>query len=76
MGKEFNEVCRKAGSEEDVLLRNEEGVLPLQRGTRVSVFGRIQSNYIRGGTGSGGLVNVAYVVGIPEGLRNAGLVLN
>ena len=59
MGKEFNEVCRKAGSEGIVLLRNEEGVLPLQRGTRVSVFGRIQSNYIRGGTGSGGLVNVA-----------------
>ena len=76
MGKEFNSVCRQVGSEGIVLLKNDKQVLPLQQGTRVSVFGRIQSNYIRGGTGSGGLVNVEYVVSIPEGLRNAGLQLN
>lgn len=76
MGKEFNNVCRMAGSEGIVLLKNDNQVLPLCKGTRVSVFGRIQSNYIRGGTGSGGMVNVEYVVSIPEGLRNAGLSLN
>ena len=62
MGKEFNEVCRKVGSEGIVLLKNDKQVLPLQQGTCVSVFGRIQSNYIKSGTGSGGLVNVEYVV--------------
>lgn len=76
MGKEFNEVCRKVGSEGIVLLKNDKQVLPLQQGTCVSVFGRIQSNYIKSGTGSGGLVNVEYVVSIPEGLRKAGFNLN
>lgn len=76
MNKEFNAVCRKAGSEGIVLLKNDNHVLPLQKGTKVSVFGRIQSHYIKSGTGSGGLVNVSYVVGIPEGLSAAGVVLN
>lgn len=76
MSQEFSQVCRKAGSEGIVLLRNEKQLLPLQRGTRVSVFGRMQANYVKSGTGSGGMVNVEYVVGIPEGLRNAGLMLN
>ena len=76
MGKEFNEVCRKVGSEGIVLLKNENQALPLEKGAYVSVFGRMQSNYIKSGTGSGGLVNVEYVVNIPEGLRKAGLNLN
>ena len=71
MSKEFNDVCRKVGSEGIVLLKNDNQVLPLAKGTKVSVFGRIQSNYIKSGTGSGGLVNVSYVVNIPEGLRAA-----
>ena len=76
MSKEFNAACRKAGSEGIVLLKNDNQVLPLAKGTKVSVFGRIQSNYIKSGTGSGGLVNVSYVVNIPEGLKNVGLELN
>ena len=76
MSKEFNDACRRAGSEGIVLLKNDGHVLPLKKGTKVSVFGRIQSHYIKSGTGSGGLVNVSYVVGIPEGLAAAGLVLN
>lgn len=76
MSKEFNAVCRAAGSEGIVLLKNDGQVLPLQKGTKVSVFGRIQSHYIKSGTGSGGLVNVGYVVSIPEGLAAAGLELN
>ena len=76
MGKEFYEVCRKVGSEGIVLLKNENQLLPLKKESCVSVFGRIQSNYIKSGTGSGGLVNVEYVVNIPEGLRKAGLRLN
>lgn len=76
MSKEFNEVCRKAGSEGIVLLKNDNQILPLAKETKVSVFGRIQSNYIKSGTGSGGLVNVSYVVNIPEGLRITGIELN
>lgn len=76
MGKEFHRVCRAAGAEGIVLLKNDNGALPLKQGTKVSVFGRIQSHYIKSGTGSGGLVNVSYVIGIPEGLTRAGLVLN
>lgn len=76
MSKEFNSACRRAGSEGIVLLKNDGHTLPLKKGTKVSVFGRIQSHYIKSGTGSGGLVNVSYVVSIPEGLTAAGLVLN
>ena len=76
MSREFNEVCRKVGSEGIVLLKNDHNVLPLEKGTSVSLFGRIQSNYIKSGTGSGGMVNVEYVVNIPQGLTNVGLNLN
>ncbi len=76
MSKEFNDACRRSGSEGIVLLKNDKQTLPLKKGTKVSVFGRIQSHYIKSGTGSGGLVNVSYVVSIPEGLAAAGLKLN
>lgn len=76
MSKEFNTACRRAGSEGIVLLKNDGNTLPLNTGTKVSVFGRIQTHYIKSGTGSGGLVNVSYVVSIPEGLTAAGLKLN
>ena len=76
MSKEFNKACRRAASEGIVLLKNDNQTLPLKKGTKVSVFGRIQTHYIKSGTGSGGLVNVSYVVGIPEGLTAAGLMLN
>lgn len=76
MSKAFHSACRRAGSEGIVLLKNDNQVLPLKKGTKVSVFGRIQSHYIKSGTGSGGLVNVSYVVNIPEGLAAEGLVLN
>lgn len=74
--EEFRQLCRQAGSESVVLLKNDGAALPLSQGTVVSVFGRIQTNYIKSGTGSGGLVNVKYVVGIPDGLRQAGLTVN
>ncbi len=52
-----------------VLLKNEGGVLPLADGTRVAVFGRIQTDYYKSGTGSGGLVNVDHVPSLLEALR-------
>lgn len=77
MSKEqFVDVCREVGSEGIVLLENDKNILPLEKGTTVSLFGRIQTNYIKSGTGSGGLVNVDHVVDIPKGLINVGLCLN
>ncbi len=65
------EYCRKAAAEGAVLIKNEEGALPLKKGERVSVFGRCQIEYYRSGTGSGGAVNVPYVKNILDELRKA-----
>lgn len=76
LGEKFNAICRKTAAEGIVLLKNDNNTLPLKPQEKVSIFGRIQTNYIKSGTGSGGLVNVEYVTGIVEGLKNAGLVVN
>jgi len=65
----FADFCRKVAAEGAVLLKNDGGVLPLAEGDRVSVFGRIQINYYRSGTGSGGSVNVPYTTNLLDGLR-------
>jgi beta-glucosidase len=73
----MQELCRTAGTEGAVLLKNENHALPVKQGEVVSIFGRIQLNYYKSGTGSGGLVNVDYVVDIPDGLRAAeGISIN
>lgn len=66
----FAEFSRKAAAEGAVLLKNEGMVLPIKSGEKVSVFGRIQKNYYRSGTGSGGSVNVAYTTNLLDGLRS------
>ena len=55
-----------------VLLRNENDTLPFAPGSRVAVFGRSQFNYYKSGTGSGGMVNTAPVVGIAQALEEGG----
>lgn len=72
--KEYAAIARQMAAEGCVLLRNEDRVLPMQKGERVSIFGRIQTHYYKSGTGSGGMVNTPYVVSIPDGLRGSGLV--
>ena len=57
----LKDLSRLAASEGIVLLKNENEVLPLVDQT-ISVFGRIQHNYYKSGTGSGGLVNVDEVI--------------
>lgn len=66
--------ARKAGAEGIVMLKNENNCLPFKRGEVISVFGRTQKHYVKSGTGSGGMVNVSYIVDIPTGLRNSGVV--
>ena len=63
--------AREAVAEGIVLLRNEDGALPLAKGSRIALFGRSQFNYYKSGTGSGGMVNTRYVTGIAEALEQS-----
>ena len=69
----YEDTARKTIAEGCVLLEN-NGVLPLKKDSTISVFGRIQTNYYKSGTGSGGKVNVAKVWNIVEGLEESGFV--
>ncbi|MBQ9642779.1 MAG: glycoside hydrolase family 3 C-terminal domain-containing protein, partial [Lachnospiraceae bacterium] len=76
MGKIWNkeqyaQTAAKAAAEGVVLLKNDRAALPLKEGEKVAVFGRSQFNYYKSGTGSGGSVNVDYVIGIWEALEEA-----
>ena len=70
--KEYANTARQMVAEGCVLLKNDRNALPLEEGECVSVFGRIQFDYYKSGTGSGGLVNTPYVVSILDGLKEAG----
>jgi len=62
------ELLRSAAAEGAVLLENR--VLPLAKGTKVSVFGRVQRDWFYTGYGSGGDVNAPYKISLLEALRN------
>ncbi len=66
----------RAAAEGAVLLKNDKNALPLREGERISVFGRIQFDYYKSGTGSGGMINTRYVVGILDALKEEKLILN
>lgn len=68
--KEYIETVRRAAAEGCVLLKNDEECLPIKKGEKVAVFGRTQFDYIKSGTGSGGMVNTPYVVNYYDGLKN------
>lgn len=70
----FYTLARTVAAESAVLIKNDHQTLPLCPNETVSIFGRIQTTYYKSGTGSGGLVNVPYVVSIPEGLAASGQV--
>lgn len=75
--KELEELSRVSATEGIVMLENKNDVLPLKKGDRVSVFGRIQREYYKSGTGSGGLVNVKYVTNIVDSLKECdGIEIN
>ncbi len=58
-----------AACEGSVLLKNNNCILPITKGTAVAVFGKAQADYVKGGGGSGD-VTVSYVTNIYEGLKN------
>ncbi len=65
----YEKTAREMAAEGLVLLKNDNKALPLKQGETVSVFGRMQNHYYKSGTGSGGMVNVARVVGILDALN-------
>lgn len=74
--EKYREKAVEAVREGVVLVENRNGALPLDREREIAVFGRIQLDYYKSGTGSGGMVNVSRVIGIPEGLLERGAKIN
>ena len=72
----YAKTAAQAAAEGAVLLKNDNRALPLKKGERLSVFGRIQFDYYKSGTGSGGMINTRYVVGILDALKEEELVLD
>ena len=76
MSKIFD-LCKAVAAEGTVLLKNDEDLLPLRKGTRLAVFGRMQTSYYRCGTGSGGGVVLREIPCILNSLKaNSDLVLD
>ncbi len=74
--KEYEDLARQTIGEGIVLLKNDGPVLPLSEDSRLAVFGRMQNNYYKSGTGSGGMVNVPVVHSIIDVLKAEGISLN
>lgn len=66
--REHVELSRRAAGEGMVLLKNENHCLPLQKGTKVALFGKGCIDYVKGGGGSGD-VTVAYTRNLYEGMK-------
>ncbi len=69
--KEHITLSKDAAKEGMVLLKNEGGILPLKKGTKVALFGKATFDYVKGGGGSGD-VTVAYIRNLYEGLKLQG----
>ncbi len=67
-------LARAAAAEGMVLLKNEGGVLPIPRGSRIALYGAGAEITIKGGTGSGD-VNSRDTVSVRQGLEQAGYQL-
>ena len=68
-------LSRRAAAEGAVLLKNEDGILPL-KGKRIALFGKGVADYVKGGGGSGD-VTVPYMHSLLDGLdskKKAGLI--
>lgn len=67
-GREHIMLSKDAAAEGMVLLKNEDYVLPLQRGAKIALFGKACVDYVKGGGGSGD-VTVAYVRSLADGMQ-------
>lgn len=64
------------GAEGSVLLKNENSVLPLAEGTKVTLLGAMSYNYVEGGTGSAGGKDDENTVMMNDAFTEAGLDVN
>ncbi|MBE6740666.1 MAG: beta-glucosidase [Ruminococcaceae bacterium] len=69
ISKKMTALSRQAAAEGAVLLKN-NGVLPLKKGAKVSVFSRIQKDWFFVGYGSGGAVKCNRKVSLLDAARN------
>ena len=65
------ELSKEAAKEGMVLLKNEENLLPFEKGTKLALFGKASFDYVKGGGGSGD-VTVDYVTNLYDGLKALG----
>lgn len=68
--KVVNKISKLVNSEGIVILKNKNNLLPLTS-QKINLFGRIQFNYYKSGTGSGGLVNTPYVYSLFDILNSS-----
>lgn len=66
--EEHIRLSKEAAKEGMVLLKNENSILPLARGSKVALFGKASFDYVKGGGGSGD-VTVSYTRNLYEGLK-------
>lgn len=64
-------LAKKAALEGIVLLKNEDHILPLKKGSKIALYGKGADRTVKGGTGSGD-VNERESVSIYQGLLNVG----
>lgn len=74
--KKYKDAAIDIAREGAVLLKNDNNALPVNKDAKIALFGRMQGNYYKSGTGSGGMVNVNHVYDIREGLKEAGAKLD
>lgn len=74
--KKYKNAALDVAREGSVLLKNDNNALPVSKDAKIALFGRMQGNYYKSGTGSGGMVNVNHVYDIREGLIEAGAKLD
>ncbi len=65
----YKQKIRQAVAESVVLLKNDNDTLPIKKQERVAIFGRAQIDTYYCGTGSGGMVNIPYLVSIAKGIK-------
>ncbi len=66
--KKYAKSIREAVAESVVLLKNERNTLPVKEDENIAIFGRAQIDTYYCGTGSGGMVNIPYLVNFADGL--------
>ena len=71
-----NKDTESIAGEGTVLLKNEDGSLPLKKNSAINVFGWAGTNPLYGGSGAGALNDLYEKVSLIQGLSNAGFKVN